>query len=72
MGEQKSVKPKGSPRSASKKGKKIGGLYYKVIMARAEERKKARLKKREAYFDKRRLARAIAKSPSLAVLKEKG
>lgn len=64
MPEQKSSKPKGSPRSASKKGKKMSGFYYKIIMERAQERKKARLKKREAYLQKRRdkrLALALAK-----------
>lgn len=61
MPEQKSAKPKGSPRSASKKGKKLGGLYYKVVMARALDRKKKRLAKREAYFAKRRAVREAVK-----------
>jgi len=61
MAEQKGAKPKGSPRSASKKGKKMGGFYYKIIIERAAERKKARLKKREAYFAKRRDKRLALK-----------
>jgi hypothetical protein len=61
MAEQKSAKPKGSPRSASKKGKKLSGFYYKIIMERAQTRKMARLKKREANFAKRRDARLAAK-----------
>jgi hypothetical protein len=68
---QKTQSTRGIPRSAGKKGKKRGGFYYKLVMEEAKERKQDRLKKREKNLDKRRLARAIAKDPELAVLLKK-
>jgi len=61
MSEQKKKSaPRGVPRKAGKKAKKMGGVYYKVIMARAIERKKARNAKRQLRFAMRRLAKKEA------------